>query len=180
MPTGYAETSSSDSSDLKTDDVICQRLLDTLRARPSTSAGESGDAEFEKSTSGPFVASSVVAFTGSGAEDAMASVRDFAQKCPQFTSKVDGTDVSFTAGLLSIPAYGDESAAMRFTGAVDSVTVGVNFLLIRVGSAVTAVEVADLGTPDVDLTQQMAARAAAKLRQVEAGETPTSSPPPSS
>ncbi|MFG2790436.1 hypothetical protein [Streptomyces sp. NPDC048419] len=178
MPTGYAQSnSSSDSSDLKTDDVICQQLLDTLRARHSTFASKSGDAEFEKSTAGPFVASSVAVYTGRRAKDAMANVRDFAQKCSQFTSKVDGTDVSFTAGLLSIPAYGDESAAMRFTGAVDSVTVGVNFLLIRVGSAITAVEIADLGTPDADLTQQMAARAADKLHQVEAGQTPAPSPP---
>ncbi|MGW6261348.1 hypothetical protein [Streptomyces sp. NPDC055085] len=174
MPTGFSQDTS-DSDDDQPGNAECSRLRDL-----SPPAEKTESVEFKKSEAGPFVASEVAAYNGRGAEVEMAEIRNFPSKCREFTARTDGKEVKYSVGSLSMPPYGDESAALRIIGSTEGVNVGVDFLFIRLGNAITLVESGDLGTPETALTEQMAIRASSKLQQLLAGETPAASAPASS
>ena len=96
--------------------------------------------------------------------DAIAKIISVGDKCSKFTSTdAKGVTSTFQFFPLSLPNYGDESAAMRLQFNVSIFTGVADLVFIRIGHNIITVSNIGLGGIDTKLTPKVAAAAAAKL-----------------
>ena len=175
FPSGWRTTSlgaSDKAGGLDADDVECRRLLDTLSG---DKAHAEADRDFEKSDSGPFVSQGVASYEKGGAKGALRDFKRLTSRCEGFTSKTGGTgSVTFTVAPMTLPAYGDESGALRFTGKAqggpaDGLSITMDLVLARVGPNTTGVAHMSVLGPDSKVTPGLMKKAVERMRAVTKG-----------
>jgi|GEM_PF-4362137 len=158
----------------------CRDLTDLMNSRGHPpGALVSADVSFTRSQFGPTIATGLAGFATPGAaQKLLASVTEAMRNCSKLTeTDEDGSTYDFLVAPLSVPPAGDASAAIRVAADVDDVSAQVDLVLVRVGSTLLYVADTNFGGTDPELTQQVVARAVAKVRDPAA--SPRSAPQPS-
>jgi hypothetical protein len=114
---------------------------------------------FAHSLSSAFVNETITQRPAAAAAAAIEAFAGAARSCAHFTGP-DGT--AYTVTAVSLPRYGDGSAALRVTSAVTE-SRPVELAAVRVGDRVVAVAAAGSGSDDGALARTVVDRALAKL-----------------
>jgi hypothetical protein len=122
-------------------------------------ASEHAAVSFAHSLSSAFVNETISRRPGGAAVAALAAFGAAAKDCARFAGP-DGT--AYTVSAVTLPRYGDGSAAVRVTSALAEGRE-VELAAVRVGDMLIAVAAAGTGAGDADLTRTVLDRALAKL-----------------
>jgi hypothetical protein len=163
LPSDYRRAYSGDGSSSSTStssDPACSKKLDELDNDDSggTAPREAkADYRLDK-TVGPFVGTAVAAWrTRAPAIEGIASIRSLLRACDRWTeTDTDGTTATVRLTRLPMPALGAERIAFRAKITLHqgllAITARADFAVVRVRSAVTAVNVISFGAADgIDL-----------------------------
>ncbi|MFG3257934.1 hypothetical protein [Streptomyces sp. NPDC048172] len=170
FPSGWSATdlgASDKAGGLGADNKECQGLLDTLSG---DKAHAEADRDFQKSDSGPFVSNGVASYEKGGAKKALRDFKRLSSRCEGFTSKDGGGSVTFTVAPMTLPAFGDESGALRLTGKAkggpaDGLSISMDLALARVGPSTTGVAHMSVLGPDSKITPKLMRKSVERLRE---------------
>jgi len=127
----------------------------------ATGAAGRAAVSFAHSLSPAFVNETLTDRPDGAAAAALEEFRAAARDCARFVGP-DGT--AYRVTTVSLPRYGDGSAAVRITSGLTEARP-VELVAVRVGDTVVAVAAAGAGAEDTELTRTMVDRALAKLRR---------------
>jgi hypothetical protein len=116
-------------------------------------------ASFAHASSPAYVNETLTTRPGGAAGRALAAFRAAATDCATFAGP-DGT--AYRVSAVSLPAYGDASAALRVTSGIAEGRP-VELAAVQVGDTVVAIAAAGTGAGDAALTRTVVDRALAKL-----------------
>ena len=164
MPPGWVMTGSeiTPSEATGTYNLMCAEL-------PKRSIGKA-EVEFEQSQLGPFLTETIVLYPPGKAEAAFADVFETAQSCSTFTTTSnDGTVNSYEVNLLSFPALGDESFAVRSSTTLSLLgLLETDVIYIRQRDVVLTILYISIGLDGIDttVTEELTRLAYDKLQTV--------------
>lgn len=148
-------------------DAHCGPLVDLMNSdgRPPGAVADA-DASFTKAELGPNVATGLASFPSVQAAQSFLDTVSAAMKtCGSLTeTDKDGSSYDFGVSPLAFPATGDAGNAIRMSADLGGYPAQVDIVLARVGSTLLYVANTGLGGTDTGLTEEVAARAVAKLR----------------
>jgi hypothetical protein len=151
LPLGYeAETAGG------TDAIGCPGI-DRVYLAPGATA--KAQVSFSHALSQSFLNETLLVWPG----DAAAGITAFGQAATSCRSFTGSTNVTYRVTPLSLPRFGDGSAAVRITAAQREARP-VDLVATRVGNTMIVVANANAGTIDPELTKAVVTRAVAKVR----------------
>jgi hypothetical protein len=184
MPAGFvADDDTADANGtMSSTEPDCRPMTDLMNSQGHpTGALASADASFTRSQFGPNISTGLAGFaTPDAAQKLLDSVTEAMRSCTKLTeTDKDGSSYDFLVAQLAFPQTGDASGAIRIVADVDDLPAQVDLVLVRVGSTLLYVADTGFGTNDPDLTQQVVARAVAKVKDPAAPRSkPTPEPEP--
>lgn len=155
MPAGWTTASSSGSSGL----ASCSALNNgSWRHLPS-----SAEAEFKRSSFGPYVDTKLIAGPAAQETAAWNAFTAASNECTSFTSTDSSGTTRWTLSGLSFPKYGDATFALAITGtSPQGISATGDVVIVRKGNVIAEVIVISIGSPDVSLAEQMVSTAVTK------------------
>ncbi|MEU2719255.1 hypothetical protein [Streptomyces smyrnaeus] len=172
--------------DLSTKDRNCKRLLDALGGDlDKHEARTDASRDHRKSADGPYLSSEVASYDstgGDGSKRALSIFESVRESCRKFTTENNAVTVKFTVSRLKVPTGADSaSARLRGTargGPADGEQLTLDLVLTRVKQSTTGLALLSVGDGDTAVTTRAAKAAAARLKAVTEGRTPTPTVPP--
>jgi hypothetical protein len=148
-------------------DTRCGPLVDLMNSdgKPPGAVADA-DASFTKSELGPNIATGLASFPSVAAAQSFLDTVSAAMKsCGSLTeTDKDGSSYDFGVAPLAFPPTGDAASAIRMSADLGGYPAQVDIVLARVGSTLLYVANTGLGGTDTGLTEEVAARAVAKVR----------------
>jgi hypothetical protein len=150
LPTGWSTDATASSGSGDGDMTGCPQMQ-TL-AGLETTANTTVEVHYTKGIRGPFFGEGLVSMAEASARKLLTDLGDMASACPvvRFTSGGNGFDMHLNG--LSFPNLGEDTLALRISGAVNGVTLSMDWILVRRGGLVVDVLYLCLNA-DVDSTQ---------------------------
>lgn len=186
MPAGFVADDADDDANgvMSSAEPDCRPMTDLMNSQGHPAGAlASADASFTRSQFGPNIATGLAGFaTAAAAQKLLDSVAEAMRSCTKLTeTDKDGSSYDFLVEQLAFPQTGDASGAIRIVADVDDLPAQVDLVLVRVGSTLLYVADTGFGSTDPDLTQQVVARAVAKVKDPAAARSkPTPTPEPDS
>ncbi|WP_194915559.1 sensor domain-containing protein, partial [Catenulispora rubra] len=185
MPAGFVADDDTDDANgvMSATEPDCRSMTDLMNSQGHPAGAlASADASFTRSQFGPNIATGLAGFaTSEAAQKLLDSVTAAMHSCTKLTeTDKDGSSYDFLVEQLAFPQTGDASGAIRIVADVDDLPAQVDLVLVRVGSTLLYVADTGFGSTDPDLTQQVVARAVAKVKDpsaVRSTPAPTSRMP---
>ncbi|NUR57546.1 MAG: sensor domain-containing protein, partial [Catenulispora sp.] len=169
LPPGF--TVDADNTDtqghISSTDAHCGPLVDLMNSDgKAPGAVANADASFTKSELGPNIATGLASFPSVPAAQSLLDTVTAAMKsCAALTeTDKDGSSYDFGVAPLTFPPTGDAGGAIRMSADIGGYPAQVDIVLARVGSTLLYVANTGLGGTDTGLTEEVAARAVAKVR----------------
>jgi hypothetical protein len=153
LPLGYEAESGGG-----TDAIGCPGI-DRVYLAPGATA--KAQVSFSHALSQSFVNETLLVWPG----DAAAGIDAFGKAATSCRSFTGNTNVTYRVTALSLPRFGDGSAAVRVTAAQREARP-VDLVATRVGDTMIVVANANAGTIDPELTSTVVTRAVAKVRRL--------------
>jgi len=186
MPAGFVADEDTDDANgvMSATEPDCRPMTDLMNSQGHPAGAlASAEASFTRSQFGPNIATGLAGFaTSDAAQKLLDSVTEAMRSCTKLTeTDKDGSSYDFLVAQLPFPQTGDASGAIRIVADVDDLPAQVDLVLVRVGSTLLYVADTGFGTTDPDLTEQVVARAVAKVKDPAAARSkPTPEPATSS
>lgn len=126
-----------------------------------------GEAVYQGSAVGPFVAETITVSSEAEAERTMSDLLKVTKNCARFNGQMaSGTEMEIAIDQLTFPVAGDSTVAYRLTMSVPGAgaVLYADLVTVRVGNVVLLVALITMGAPDVSQTEQLVEDAIGKLR----------------
>jgi hypothetical protein len=171
-PSGGGTSEPNDSSSVTATSRECNQLFNEFgNAGNATKEEASVSADFEKSSTGPFIKETLESYRDAAAlQKDMTQVRDAVDKCGEFTVKEQGGAVRVKIANASFPKLGDETAAFKLEATVTAqgkqLTLGGYLVAVRVGNVVSTIISFGLPSADAAETEQIVRKAVDKATPI--------------
>lgn len=153
VPTGWNITSSSGSG------IGClSRVLEPAGIKQTTSAA----VEFEDNGTLPQVTEKLATYA-TAASKVFAKIVSTLNACKTVSGTSDGEKATGTVGAMSLPAYGDQSAAYNASVRIGDATADEDVLVARKGTVLVGMDYGALVTPDLAQFQSFIRKALARI-----------------
>lgn len=178
MPAGFVADDDTEDANgtMSSTEPDCRPMTDLMNSQGHPAGAlASAEASFTRSQFGPNISTGLAGFaTAAAAQQLLDSVTAAMRSCTKLTeTDKDGSSYDFLVAQLAFPPTGDASGAIRVVADVADLPAQVDLVLVRVGSTLLYVADTGFGSNDPDLTQQVVARAVAKVRDPGAATSPT-------
>lgn len=118
--------------------------------------------DFDNSGNTPFVDEKLSTY--SNAKTAYTQIIAALNDCKHVSGTSGGAKTTGSVGQMSLPHYGNASAAFSISLVIQGTTIGDDLLIVREGNVVMGIQEADLPPVDVSQFQGFVVKALSKLR----------------